>query len=119
MLKILKKNAKEKILSNWKNFVSSKHKYNKRVQNLRIQMLLCLVSIHLRFPLGTVKLCFVSEKVSREDPRTVRFSLSNKILNFRATIVIQIFNILSEKSGQQSTLFNPLASTSAFINLIS
>ena len=45
-------------------------------------------SVHLCLPLGTVKPCFVSEKVTRADPRTVRF---DKILNFRATIVIQIF----------------------------
>ena len=59
-------------------------------------------SIHLCFPLGTVKPCFVSERVTRADPQTVRFE---KILNFRSTIVIQIFYILSEKCGQQSTLF--------------
>ena len=47
-------------------------------------------------------LVFLSETVTRADPRTVRF---DKILNFRATIVIQIFYILSEKCGQQSTLF--------------
>ena len=60
------------------------------------------VSIHLCFPLGTVKPCFVSERVTRADPRTVRF---DKILNFRATIVIQNFYISSKKIGQQSTLF--------------
>ena len=59
-------------------------------------------SIHFCFPLGTVKPCFVSEMVTREDPRTVR---SDKILNFWATMVIQIFYILSKKIGQQSTLF--------------
>ena len=52
-------------------------------------------------PLGTVKPCFVSEKVTRAYPRTVRF---DKILDFWATIVIQTFYILSEKSFQQSTL---------------
>ena len=66
-------------------------------------------SIHLCFPLGTVKPCFVSESVTRADPRTVRFSISSKILNFWATIVIQIFYILSEKSGQQSTPFLSLS----------
>ena len=59
-------------------------------------------SIELCFPLGTVTPCFVSEKVTRANPQTVRF---DKILNFWATIVIQIFYILSEMSGQQSTLF--------------
>ena len=59
-------------------------------------------SIHLCFPLGTVKPCFVLERVTRTDPRTVP---SDKILIFWATIVIKIFYILSEKSGQQSTLF--------------
>ena len=58
-------------------------------------------SVHLSFPLGTVKPCFVSEMVTRADARTVRF---DKILNFRATLVIQIFYILSKKCGQQSTL---------------
>ena len=42
---------------------------------------------HFCFPLGTVKPCFVSGRVTRADPRPVRF---DKILNFRATIVIQI-----------------------------
>ena len=59
-------------------------------------------SVHLCFPLGTVKPCFVSERVTRADPQTVRF---DKILNFWAIIVIQVFYILSEKCGQQSTLF--------------
>ena len=60
-------------------------------------------SIHICFPLGTLKPCFVSEMVTRADPRTVRFPFSNnKILNFWANIVIQIFYILSKKSGQQS-----------------
>ena len=63
------------------------------------------VSIHLCFPLGTVKPCFVSERVTRADPRTVRL---DKILNFWATIVMQYFYILSEKSGQLSTLFESL-----------
>ena len=67
-----------------------------------LQMLLSPFSVHLCFPLGTVKPCFVSEKVTRADPRTVQ---SDKILNFRANIVIQIIYILSEKCGQQSTLF--------------
>ena len=62
-------------------------------------------SIHLCFPLGTVKPCFVSEKVTRANPQTVRF---DKVLNFWATVVIQIFYIVSEKSGQQSTLFESL-----------
>ena len=61
--------------------------------------------IQFCFPLGTVKPCFLSERVTRADPRTVRFSFSNKILIFRASIVIQNLYILSEKSGQQSTLF--------------
>ena len=66
----------------------------------------CLaLSIHFCFPLGTVKPGFVSEKVTTADPRTVPFSFSNKILIFWATIVIQIFYILSEKSGHRSTLF--------------
>ena len=59
-------------------------------------------SIHRCFPLGTVKPCFVSERVTRAKPQTVRF---DKIVNFWATIVIQIFYILSKKSSQQSTLF--------------
>ena len=59
-------------------------------------------SIHLFFPLGTVTPCFVSENVTRADPQTVRF---DKILNFWATVVIQKFYILSEKFGQQPTLF--------------
>ena len=35
-------------------------------------------SVHLRFPLGTVKPCLVSERVTRADPQTVSF---DKILN--------------------------------------
>ena len=93
-------NAIEKIMSSSKNQISSKHKYNKHVQNL--QMLHSPFSVHLCFPLGTVKPCFVSRRVTRANPQTVRF---DKILNFWATIVIQLFYILSEKSGQQSTLF--------------
>ena len=64
------------------------------------------VSIHLRFPLATVKPCFVSERVTKADPRTVRF---DKILDSRATIVIQIFYISSKKIGQQPTLFEPFS----------
>ena len=67
-----------------------------------LQMLHSPFSVQVCFPLGTVKPCFVSEKVTRADPRTVRF---DKVLNFWATIVIQIFYIWSEKIGQQSTLF--------------
>ena len=63
-------------------------------------------SIDLCFPLVTVKPCFVSEGVTRADPRFVRF---DKILNFWATLVIQTFYILSEKSSQQSTLFESLS----------
>ena len=59
-------------------------------------------SEHLCFPLGTVKPCSVSERVTRADPRTLRF---DKILNIWSTIVIQIFYILSDKSSHQSTLF--------------
>ena len=62
----------------------------------------CPFSINFRFPLGTVEPCFVSEKVTTADPRTVRF---DKILIFWATTVIQVFYISSGKSGQQSTLF--------------
>ena len=58
------------------------------------------------FSLGTMKPWFVSEKVTRADPQTVRF---DKILNFWATTVIQIFYILSKKIGQQSTLFESLS----------
>ena len=72
-------------------------------------MLYCPVCIHLCFPLGTVEPCFVSEKLTEADPQNVRFSFSNKILKFWATIVIQIFNFLSEKSGHQRTLFEPLS----------
>ena len=61
-------------------------------------------SIHLCFPPGRVKPSFVSKKVTKVDPRTVRFSFSNKILTFWATIIIQNFYILSKRSGQQSTL---------------
>ena len=63
-------------------------------------------SIHLCFLLSTVKPCFVSETATRANARTVRF---DKILNFWATIVIQVFYILSEKSGQQSALFKPFS----------
>ena len=69
-------------------------------KNLRI--LPSPFSIQLCFPLGPMKPCLVSEKVTRADPQTVRF---DKILNFRVTIVIQFLYVLSEKSGQQSTLF--------------
>ena len=82
----------EEIMSSLKNLISSKHKYNKHVQNL--QMLHSPFSIHLCFSLGTMKPCFVSESVTRANPQTVRF---DKILNFWAAIVIQIFYILSEK----------------------
>ena len=93
-------NAIEKFMSSCKNKISSKHKYNKHVQKL--QVLQSPFSIHFCFRLGTVKLCFVSQGVNRVDPQIVSV---HKILNFWATIVIQIFFILSEKSGQQSTLF--------------
>ena len=59
-------------------------------------------SVRLCFPLGTVKPCFVSERLIRANPQTVRF---DKILNFWAIIVIQVFYILSEKCGQQPTFF--------------
>ena len=94
----------KKIMSSWKNYFSSKDKYNKQVQNL--QMLHSPGSIHLCFPLGTMKPCFVSERVTRADPWTVRF---DEILNFRATIVIQFFYIPSKKIGQQSTLLESLS----------
>ena len=58
------------------------------------------------FSLGTMKPCFVSEKVTRADPQTVCF---DKIFNFWATIVIQTFYILSKKMCQQSTLFESLS----------
>ena len=70
-----------------------------------LQMLQSPFSIHLCFPLGTGKPCFVSEMINRADPRTVRYSTSNKYLKFWATIVIQIFYILSVKSDQHSTFF--------------
>ena len=81
---------------------------NTNTMNLykNLQMLHSSVSIHLCFPFGTVKPCFVSERVTRAGPRTVRF---DKILNFWATIVIKNFYILSKKSGQQSTLFESLS----------
>ena len=72
-------------------------------------MLHILVSMHFCFPLGTVKPCFVSERVTKADPRTVRSSFSNKILTFGATIVIQTFYILSGKPGQQCTLSEPFS----------
>ena len=50
---------------------------------------------------GIVKPCFVPERVTRADPRTVRFDN----LEFLATIVIQVFYILLEMSGQQPKLF--------------
>ena len=71
------------------------------INTYNLQMLHSPFSIHLCFPLGTVKPCFVSERVTRAVPETVRF---DKILNFWATIVSQIFYILSENCGQQSTL---------------
>ena len=79
-------------------------------------MLHSQISTHLCFPLGTVKPCFVSEKVTEADPRTVRF---DKILKFWATIVIQFFYILSDKSDQQPTISSPLAKTSAFVSCMS
>ena len=66
-------------------------------------------SIHLCIPLDTVKPCSVSEWVTRSDPQAVCISFSNKILNFSASIVIQILYILSKNSGQQSTLFESLS----------
>ena len=72
-----------------------------------LQMLHSPFSIQLWFPLGTVKPCFVSGRVTKADPRTVRF---DTILNFWATIVIQFFYILSEKSRQPSTLYTLLHS---------
>ena len=74
-----------------------------------LQMLYSPFSIHFCFPPGTVKPCFVSERVTRADSRTVCFSFSNKIWIFRATIVIHVFYMLSQKSGQQSTLFESLS----------
>ena len=59
-------------------------------------------TIHVCFPLVTVKPCFVLERVIRAVPQTVRF---DKIFNFWTTLVIQIVYILSEKCDQQSTLF--------------
>ena len=64
----------------------------------------------LCFPLGTVKPCFVSERVTRADPRTVRFE---KFLNFWATIVIQILYIPSKKWVNSLHFSIPLANTSA------
>ena len=69
---------------------------------INLQMLQSPFSVHLCFPIGTVKPCFVSERVIRADPRIIRF---DKILNFWATVVIQIFYFPSQKIGQQSTLF--------------
>ena len=77
----------------------------------KLQMLHSPFSIHFSFPLGTVKPFFVSERVTRADARTVRF---DKILNFRATIVIQTFSILSEKCSQQSTLFESFSKHFSF-----
>ena len=71
-----------------------------------LEMLQSPFSVHLCFPLGTVKPCFVSESVIRADPQTVRF---DKMLNIWATIVIQISYISSKKIGQQSTLFESLS----------
>ena len=79
---------------------------NKKNTHKNLQRTQSPFSVHLWFPLGTVKPCFVTERVTRADPRTVRF---DKILNFRATIVIQIFYISSKKIGQQSTLFEPFS----------
>ena len=79
-------------------------------------MLQSRFSIHLRFRLSTVKPFFVSERVPRADPRTVRF---DKILNFWANIVIQIFYISSKKIGQQSTFFQLLTKTSALFTFTS
>ena len=67
-----------------------------------LQMLHSPFSVHLCFSLGTVKPCFVSERVARADPRTVRF---DKFLIFWATVVIQIFYFSSEKISQQSKFF--------------
>ena len=67
-----------------------------------LQMLHSPFFIHLCCPLCTEKPCFVSERVTREDTRIVRF---DKILNFRATLVIQICYFLSEKCAQPSALF--------------
>ena len=50
-----------------------------------LQMLHSPFSIHLCFPLGTVKPCFVSERVTRTNPPTVR---SDNVLTFWATTVI-------------------------------
>ena len=71
-----------------------------------LQSLNSPLSIHLCFPLGTATPCFLSEKVNRADPRTVQF---DNFLKLWATKVIQVFYILSEKSGQQSTLFKALS----------
>ena len=87
-------------MSIWKIQIICKQKYNKHVQNL--QMFHSPFAVPLCFFLATVKPCFVSERITRTDPRTV---FSNKILNFWATIVIQNFYILFEKFGQQSTRF--------------
>ena len=75
-------------------------------------------SVHLCFVLGTVKPCFVAERVSRADPRTLRFV---EILNFWATIVIQIFYLSSKKVGQKPTRFvsSTLANTSAIMTFMS
>ena len=53
----------------------------------KLQMLQGPFSVHLCFPLGTVKPCFVSESVTRADPRTVHL---DRILIFWAAIVIQV-----------------------------
>ena len=63
-----------------------------------------------------MKPCFVSERVTRTDPQTVRF---DKILNFWATTVIEILYILSDKSGHSLHFSSPLANTSAFITFMS
>ena len=66
-------------------------------------------SMHICFPLDTEKPCFVLEMVTRADLQTVRISFCNMMLYFWVKKVIQILYILSEKSGQQSTLFEFLS----------
>ena len=78
-----KMNAIGETMSSWKYKLVVNTKTINTYKNL--QMLHSPFSTHFCFPLGPVKPCFVSERVTRADPKTVHFSFSNKILNFLAT----------------------------------
>ena len=84
-----------------------------------LQMLHCPFSIHFCFTLGTVKPCFVSERVTRADPQTRNRFLrtilgSNDIFNpgfNRKTLIRKRTSILDTVCFNYEPLFYPIHCT--------